>query len=250
MTRTLQAIILALSVIAGVPALAAEDVRVISFSVEHGWKPDADLETIARQIEGYGNVDLWGLSEVGKTGWAMRLTQAAGAGAQASFKPILGQTNDDRLLAIYDADQFELLGHWELDEIHGRLGGRAPLVLHLRVKTSNTEFLFMVNHLHRSANEKRRQQAEALNNWAQQQSLPIIAVGDYNIDWSIPPSRPHRDRGFDLMTKDDIFAWVRPDVLFKTQCSERYNSVLDFTFVAGAAKNWPREARILEPEDS
>lgn len=220
----------------------ADQFRVISFNVEAGWKPDADLKTIANQVEAMSPADLWGFSEVTEHDWPQRLQKAAGP----RFDSVLGSTADDRLLAVFNTDKFTLVKSFELTHLQFGRRARPPLVLHLRRNATGTEFLFMVNHLHRGAKDKRSQQARGLNIWAAEQTLPIIAVGDYNFDWNIAPNPRYRDRGFDLITADDVFAWVRPDVLIKTHCDDRYNSVLDFAFVANAAKNWPRESRILE----
>jgi len=62
---------------------------------------------------------------------------------------------------------------------------RAPLVAQLRLKPAGPEFLFMVNHLYRSNTEWRHEQARLLNAWARSQTLPVIAVGDYNFDWDV-----------------------------------------------------------------
>ena len=220
----------------------AEQLRVIGFNVEGGWKSDAYIETITRQVEALSPAGLWGFSEVTAQGWPRRLKNAAGPRSDM----VLGSTSEDRLLAVFNTDKLTLVKSFELKHLQFGKHARPPLVLHLRFKATGTEFLFVVNHLHRRAKDKRSQQARGLNIWAASQTLPIIAVGDYNFDWNIPPAPAYRDRGYDLMTADDVFAWVRPDVLIKTHCDEKYNSVLDFVFVANAAKNWPRESRILD----
>ncbi|MEQ8468470.1 hypothetical protein [Coleofasciculus sp. E1-EBD-02] len=112
------------------------------------------------------------------------------------------------------------------------------------------EFLFVVNHLYRSSESSRHEQARLLNEWGRSQQLPIIAAGDYNFDWDVV-SGIH-DEGWDLITADDVFTWVKPDKLIATICSNRYNSVLDFVFVAGEAKNWPASSVILygDPSDA
>jgi hypothetical protein len=59
----------------------------------------------------------------------------------------------------------------------------------------------------------------------------VIAAGDYNFDWSVSNGEEDHDEGYDLMTKDGIFTWIRPENLVKIHCSD-YNSVLDFVFYA------------------
>src|SRR5690606_3516820 len=109
------------------------------------------------------------------------------------------------------------------------------------------EFIVMVNHLHRSNPGIRHRQAQALNAWAAEQTLPVIAIGDYNFDYNLP-SGISRDAGFDLMTADGHWVWVQPAALVTTQCSGwpcQYNSVLDFVFVAGPAQAWPVWSEIV-----
>ena len=224
----------------------AEQVRVIGLNIEGGYKPDATLETIVQNVKALSPADLWGFSEVTESEWPDSITEATGQNS----KFVLGTTSNDRLLAVYNSEKFTLVESFELDQFKFGDNGRAPLVLHLRHLSTGTEILFVVNHLHRSANVKRSQQARGLNIWGSKNYLPIIAVGDYNFDWNISPSLPYRDRGFDLLVADDVFVWVRPDVLVKTQCSKKYNSVLDFAFVANSAKQWPRESRILSIDDN
>jgi hypothetical protein len=45
------------------------------------------------------------------------------------------------------------------------------------------------------------------------------------------------DRGYDLMTADDRWTWVRPAELVRTQCGSFSNDVLDFVFVNDPVAN-------------
>ena len=106
----------------------------------------------------------------------------------------------------------------------------------------------MVNHLYRSRDAERYKQAQMLNDWAEQQTLPVIAVGDYNFDWEVKGGEARHDQGYDLMTADGAWKWVQPARLVTTQCSGwpcRYNSVLDFVFAAGPAQKWQAESQIV-----
>ena len=152
----------------------------------------------------------------------------------------------DRLLIVYDADRFELVQQFELHDINPQGRVRAPLVAHLKIATSGQEFLFMVNHLFRTNNAARHEQARLLNAWAREQTLPVIAVGDYNYDWDVAQGETRHDQGFDEMTRDAVFVWVRPPMLITTQCSRQFNSVLDFIFTAHGAKAWQGTSEILE----
>jgi len=146
------------------------------------------------------------------------------------------------------ADRFDLLDWWEIDAINTTGNVRPPLVLHLEERSSGLEFLFMVNHLYRSRDADRHKQAALLAEWAIEQTLPVIAVGDYNFDWAIVGGANDHDTGYDLMTEGDFWTWVQPDKLVTTQCSGwpcRYESVLDFVFAAGPAQEWRAASEIV-----
>jgi len=104
----------------------------------------------------------------------------------------------------------------------------------------------MVNHLYRSDDEARHTQAQLLNEWAAEQTLPAISVGDFNFDWNIYTDE--HDKGYDFLTAGGRFVWVRPVPLATTQCSGwpcTFESVLDFVFVAGPARQWPAVSDII-----
>lgn len=215
-----------------------------------GWNTelnDADVQVIADRMAALQGVDLWGLAEINRPNVAPALTAAAAIGEQATYASVLSVSGGgDRLLAIYDSTRFTLLASQELDEINTTGNARAPLVLHLRDKSNSTEFLFMVNHLYRTREEERYQQARLLNAWAAEQILPVIAVGDYNFDWDV--QNGEHDLGYDLLTHAGEFVWIKPTTLVTTQCSGwpcQFDSVLDFVFTAGPAQVWRAESQIL-----
>lgn len=88
------------------------------------------------------------------------------------------------------------------------------------------------------------EQARLLNEWAGRQSLPVIAKGDYNFDWSVTNGDSDHDQSYDELMAEGVFEWVRPEPLIKTQDSS-HNSVLDFIFVSGAAKQWSGSSEIM-----
>ncbi len=214
----------------------------------------ADLHAIARRIASFSGVDLWGLQEVNSRSASPVLAAAAAEGENATFAAIQGNAGDGlHLVAIYNSDRYTLLKWWELSAINTTGNVRPSLVLHLRDRSSRLEFLFMVNHLYRSREGERHKQAHLLNEWAATQSLPVIAVGDYNFDWDVANGARQHDAGYDLMTASGRWKWVKPASLTTTQCSGwpcRYNSVLDFVFTAGPAQQWRAESTIVvEPGD-
>ncbi len=226
-------------------AANAQQLTVASFNVESG---EATTSRLRQDIRRVPASDVWGFSEVLNDSWGAAFeTELSSTGT--NYDRILGTTGgDDRLLIVYNAARLERIRHFELLDIG--TGGRAPLVAHLRFRDGGQEFLFMVNHLNRGNAARRHEQATLLNNWAMTQPLPVIAVGDYNFDWNLPNGDANHDLGYDNLTRGDVFRWVRPATLIKTQCDPNFNSVLDFVFVTGAAKAWPATSVIQFPETS
>jgi endonuclease/exonuclease/phosphatase family metal-dependent hydrolase len=231
---------------------AGMPITVIGWNVESG---DSDPATLATQVAAFDGVDLWGFSEVQNDAVAALLEGGAEAGegeqgADGTYARVLGTTGRaDRLAAVYDESRFTLDGWGELAEIN--IGGRvrATLVLTLTDSFSGQTLLFQVNHLYRTDDAGRHTQATLLNAWARRQTLPVIAVGDYNFDWDVTTDA--HDAGYDLLVQDGVWAWVRPAQLVTTQCTGwpcRYNSVLDFIFTAGPAQGWDATATIVVRE--
>lgn len=235
-------ILIPLLVLAAAGQTVAADLTVAGFNVESG---AANPRVIAEQIAPLRDIDLWGFSEVRNASEARILAEGAADGESGTFESILGTTGaDDRLLIVYNSDRLELIQTGEIHELN--IGGRvrAPLWAQLRIKPAGPDFLFVVNHLYRGNTAGRHAQAEGLNQWASTRTLPVIATGDYNFDWHFQTGDTNHDRGFDLMTAGDVFEWVRPETLIPTNCSS-HQSVLDFVFVSGAARDWEAEGEIL-----
>ncbi len=222
------------------------DLTIVAFNVESG---DANPVHVAEQhVAPLDGVDIWGFSEVQNAEWLRLLEKGAETGERANFHSILGASGgDDRLAIVYNSAQLRAIRTEELDALS--FGGRvrAALITHFQVRRNGQEFLLMVNHLYRSENERRHEQAQMLNTWAQTQTLPIIAIGDYNFDFDVVQGdQGTRDRGFDLMLQNGIFQWIRPQTLVPTHCDSTYNTILDFIFVGNSAINWPvKESAIL-----
>lgn len=224
----------------------AQALRIVGFNVESG---GARPDVVDDLIEAAQGVDIWGLSEVQDDVWAILFETAAEQGEGADFKRVLGTTGGaDRLLIIYNGDRLDVVRHFELPHINVGGNVRAPLVAHFRLKPTGPEFLFMVNHLYRSKAERRHEQVRLLNEWARQQTLPIVAVGDYTFDWDVSNGEADHDRGYDLMTADEVFVWIKPQRFMKTQCS--FDSVLDVVFIAGEANTWRGSSEIIAAHET
>jgi endonuclease/exonuclease/phosphatase family metal-dependent hydrolase len=241
---------LTLLLILGQPVFA-QRLTIISWNLESGGSSDS---FIANRVRTFQGVDLWGLSEVAGDGTASTFEVAAEDGENANFERVLSTTGSgDRLAIVFNATRFELINKMELHRVTFNAdtptpnsGQRSPLVVELRERTINKRFLFMVNHLARTNNDLRRDQAQRLNEWVRTQTVPVIAVGDYNFDWEVNGGDTNHDAGFDRMIADGAWVWARPATLIKSQCSPSFNSVLDFVFVNAAARAWQPVSVILQ----
>ena len=221
----------------------SQSLVVVGWNVESG---GANPLVLAQRVAAF-NADILGFVEVQNEEWAESFETAATEARGGPYGYVLGSTGGaDRLLILYDSERLDLLASFELQEITISAGGRAPLVGRMRYRSSDLEFLFMVDHLLRGSVSSRHVQARLLNAWAREQALPVIAVGVYHFDWAVDDGQADHDEGYDEMVAGGTFTWVRPpDPLVKSHCSTRYPSVLDFIFVAGAAQEWRGVSRIL-----
>ena len=133
---------------------------------------------------------------------------------------------------------------------------RSPLVGHFRDRESGVGFVVTVNHLARGNASVRRRQAGGLRKWAEAQSLPLIAIGDYHFDFNFHTMTGNK--AFQLFSKSGMWKWVRPEELIDSnwsdnnprlplaQRTDRYpDSILDFIFVAGPAKAWQAKSWVV-----
>lgn len=231
-----------------IPVTAAE-LTVVGFNVESD--NDTDPNVVAPLIRDLQGVDIWGLSEVADDDAAVIFLNAAKSGENGSFRYFLSRSGrSDRLAIIYNRSELELLETRELHYLQfERDGQRATLIGRFKQRATGKALIFMVNHLARGDEPLRHEQAQLLNQFAKDTGEAIIAVGDYNFDWEVVGGDADHDQGFDNMTADGAFEWVRPPTLIKTQCDPAFNSVLDFVFAAGDAKMWSGTSEILEQQE-
>jgi endonuclease/exonuclease/phosphatase family metal-dependent hydrolase len=233
--------------------VAQTRVLFMGWNVESG---DNDDMVIAEQLKEFEGYDLFGLCEVmqeNATLYAESVGYGEGAyGRETDYDFRLGTTGrSDRLLAIWDEDRFEYLDHQELLRVEKngviyRLNDgnhRSPLAVKLKLKSLNVDFWFMVNHLARGNENLRQEQAEGLRIWAEDQTLPVIAVGGYNFDYNIDEGKGNQ--GLTNLLEGSTVEWVKPETLYKTSLHPRYNGILDFIFVAHVPDNWYFESKIL-----
>lgn len=236
--------------------LADNKVVLVTWNVESG---GANPVTVGNRMGSMPSVELWGLCEVMSSEWIRSFEVALDPELPCAFEGIVGTTGgSDRLAIIYSTEELELKGFFEISWEDrswwtSSMKPRYPLVAHFLHKLTGQEFYFMVNHLYRGdgVDPRRLDQATALSEWAAEQVLLVVAVGDYNFDWDLDPdeSGANYNKGFGHMTADSVFFWVIPENLVKTHDSS-YNSILDFVFLANAAGKVTAQSRILvEPGD-
>lgn len=229
-----------------VPAEPTATFTVATLNVEGQDSEAATVgEVVVAPVRGEA---LWALQEVPNTAYVRDLAAIA-ADDGGSFAYEVGTTGGFIKLALmWDEAQLDLLESWEIHTLNIGDTGRAPLVGHFRVVEDGSELLVVVNHLWRTEDRYRHEQATGLNAWALEQELPAITLGDFNFDWELEGDG--RDQGYDLLTANNVWEWVVPDELIMTQCNFSYVSILDFVFTTGEATDWAVRAEILNPQHS
>ena len=201
---------------------------------------------IAKQLKQLSGHQIYALSEVPKNEFD-RLQKAVGE----DFKSINGtHKENDCLQLIYDATRLELITWQEVDEFgdikfnRENRALRSPLYAQFKDKTTDKIFQVVVNHLARGNAEFRTNQAIGLREWARNQTRPTIAIGDFNFDFEFKSRQGNR--AFTEFMRDGVWKWVEPKTLIDTNWYDRDKdgvddypgSMLDFAFVAGAAKEF------------
>jgi endonuclease/exonuclease/phosphatase family metal-dependent hydrolase len=226
--------------------LHAEEIRVLTWNVESD-RPGppnrfADGNTpvvIAAQLTQLqadsGPYDLIALTEVLKTS-AKLYEQALEAGGR-SYRSFVSQSGStDRLQILFDEDRFTLVGSGPTEltshegiEFHGG-SARRPFFVRLRdTQNDNMTFIFMTNHLTRGNAGNRQRQALGPREWVFDQTVPVIAAGDFNFDFD-----------FENLTGNQAMAifferghckWIVPEATIETVgtgADERTNVTVSF----------------------
>lgn len=226
---------------------STQKVSILAWNIESG---KSDSNVIASQLADLSGYDIYCLSEVYSKDFG-KYQEALSDG----FLSVTSKTGRGiRLQILYNSNRFALLQQKELHE-HGGIKlnngtHRSPLFVRLKDKQINIEFIVMTNHFARSNSKLREQQAIGLREWARDQNVPIINIGDFNLDYDF-----HTKQGnsaFPEMLRDNVWGWVKPEELIETSWTDRGNgknkhpdSMIDFAFVAGPAKDWNPVCRVV-----
>jgi endonuclease/exonuclease/phosphatase family metal-dependent hydrolase len=260
----------------------ADQFRVLAWNVESN-RPNApqvsDAGVIAEQLTGLlrdpaTRAQIVALSEVEpKTVPVYRQAVATGLETEVDFVTSAsgGFRDTDSLLLVVDARRFAIEDVFELhryagvsanfnvmDETSGDYGAvraRSPLVAKIRDKAGSnaSSFWLIVNHLARGEEELRVEQAKVLKKWAEDHaSEPVITAGDFNFDYDFKAEKGNA--ACDAMMDGGVWQWLKPDPLVDSNwADDRDNpgtdrfpdTILDFVFVANAAKNWRGESDVI-----
>jgi len=261
------------------PAAAEESFRLLAWNVESnrpGSPPDSDARVIARQLvallkDPAARAQIVALSEVAPADiHAYRKAVGLGLGAKTDFVTSAsgGYRDADSLLLVVDRGRFAIedavelhryggiVGNLNVDDEkspeHGTVRARSPLAVKLRDRETDGVLRLVVVHLARGEDDLRTDQARMLVRWAADQEGPLIAAGDFNFDWDMYTKRGNP--GFDAMVGGDVWTWLKPDPLVDTNWAaardnpkrDRFpDSILDFVFVAKAAKDWRGVSKVI-----
>lgn len=237
------------SAIAQTEPAERDALTIIAWNIEAG---GSEVATIASQLKQLEPFDILALSEVPP---ASVKDFGSRWGADAY---IAGQKGGpSRLLIAWNPSKFEKLEAMELEKFDGKEFApglqAAPLVAHLKHQASGRELIVVMNHFARGSAELRKNQALLLSEWArkQQEKAPIIAVGGYNFDYDFPKRRGNE--AFDAFLKTGVWKWIEPKKLIDDNWADRDrdgkddypDSMLDFTFAAGPAKEWNITSEVI-----
>ena len=119
---------------------------------------------------------------------------------------------------------------------------------------NGNQLIVLLNHLS-GAGEVIKKQAVALGKWAESTSTPIVAIGGYNLEYDFKAKKGNA--AFDEFTDDDVWTWIKPEKMLSTSWSngaegDQPKIMLDFNFVAGDARQWGTECRVIArvPDDA
>lgn len=228
-------------------------VRMLAWNVESGGN---NPDKISTQLAEYRGHEIICLSEVDPVNFDNYTKALVG-----EYHDVRGNTgNSDRLLILIKRERYEILDTGELSQyrehILNRGNLRSPLYVRIKDKQTGGQMIVMTNHLARGNAHSRQAQAAGLREWARNQDTPIIALGDFNMDYDFRSKKGNQ--AFEEMLKDNVWGWIAPDTLIDTNWSDRDgdgnddypDSMLDLAFASGAAKEWNIQCRVIvRPDD-
>lgn len=221
--------------------------RILAWNVE--LDGGADVHVISKQLKEFEDYDLIALMETTPEAFSVikKSTKFKGAIAQSG--------RQIRLALLWNDEKFSIEEFEELDNLNDKkMNHRSPWVMKVKETATGEAFYMITVHLARNRAELRQRQAEGIRDWARSQSLPIVAIGDFNFDYVFADEKGNK--AFELFQEDDVMQWVRPEKWIDTNwydpesdgADDYPGSMLDFAFVAGSAKDWSPRCRVIVRE--
>lgn len=230
---------------------SANQLRFVAWNIESG---GSDPHVIAEQLKDFQDYQVIALNEVAVAG--IEIYQNALGSKFESFVSTTGA--NDRLAIYWDSSRFTLLAKEEMGQYGDyRLNNgrhRSPIFVRLKDNVTGQRFIVMTNHLARRNKQLRKEQAVGLREWARDSNESIIAMGDFNFDYSF--KRSSGNASFSEFMKDGIWQWVKPNPLIDSNFSDsdgdgkdNYpDSMLDFVFLANGARAFRCHCSIVQRE--
>ena len=229
-------------------AVADTELRILSWNIESDRNSP---KVIAEQLRAFSEYSIVTLQEV-RSENELRYTAALG-GTKESLISDFGE--NDRLMIVYDTSRLELMSTSEPSDFQEQrlkdANYRSPLIAVFRDQVSGQEFSFLAVHLERRNAKLREEQAISLREFARNSDAPLIAAGDFNMDYDFPTDKGNS--AFVEILRNDIWLWAKPDPLVDTNWADRDqdgkddypDSMLDFCFAANGAKEWSIECDVV-----
>lgn len=224
--------------------------RMLVWNVNSGVTPEpqAELEVIVEGIESQPGAAIYALSEV-HPGWVRALTAAADQAGASTYDATLSETGrQQRLLLLVDTERFRPLEINELHRINADGRGRSPIGALLEDRETGEELFVVVVHLRRGNASARQQEAAALREFVGRLDVPTLLLGDFNMDCDADVEEVAGcNDAYEALTSGGAVVWRPHQSREATHCSRgRYNSVLDYVFVAGEATRWQVDVQTQE----
>jgi endonuclease/exonuclease/phosphatase family metal-dependent hydrolase len=227
-------------------AVADDTIRILAWNIESG---GSDTEVIIGQLKNeMPKFDILALSEVPSAA-IDQISNALG------WKRLGGSRGGEDRLMIAWSDRFvsqEQVELRKLGDVEFPTGNnRSPIFVKLKDNNTGKELIVMNNHLTRGKEANRNLQADLLAKWIKSVKVPVVAVGDYNMDFDFKTRKGNA--AFDIIQKGGDWKWIEPKELVDTNWADpdsdgidNYpDSMLDFAFVNKSAKDLKLQCEVV-----
>ncbi len=229
--------------------IEAPPVEFLAWNINAGnGSHDAQLPFIEEVLGEAADYDVITLSEV-EPGWVATV----GAAINATGRDYAAIHSDAgcrlRLMTLVAEDRFEILGLGEMSGVPGSTCARAPLWVTLRDRVDGTVFEVVGIHLLRGSGaegaRRRAQEAADMRVALERDDVPVVVLGDANMDCPQQTAPEGCAEAFDALAGDGFVTWIEPVQRADTTCRTDLNDMLDLVFAGRGAETWAWEVEIL-----